>query len=124
MAENSLIEPSSELLDKLLTPGGQFVIKAIVRETTEHSVKKTLEALGFDIDEPTEVQQDVATMREVRKMLSDFEYQKDMLHLRQWRVAMGDLKSKGILVSVGFAILGVIALVVLGFKSKLAVLGL
>lgn len=107
------------VLDRVFGPEAQFVIRAVVEETAEQAVRNTLTTLGFDTRNPVEVQRDVATMREVRTMMANPEWQADQMHLRQWRTAMEDVKSKGIIAALGLAALGVLAAMVFAVKWKL-----
>lgn len=110
---------SLAVLDRVFGPEAQFVVKALVNETADQAVRSTLTTLGFDTANPVDVQQDVAAMRAARKLLADPEYQKDQLHLREWRVAMEDVKSKGIIAAFGLAALGILAAILFAIRWKL-----
>jgi len=47
----------------------------------------------------------------------DSEFRKDMEHLRAWRMAIHDVKSKGIVTLVGILVTGSVALIVAGFRG-------
>ena len=49
----------------------------------------------------------MATLREVSEVVQDAEFQRDLAHLRKWRMTMDSIQSKGFLTAVA---LGVAAL--------------
>lgn len=78
-----------------------------------------LVSLGMDPEYPLEVQKDMAALRELRNLLDDQEFQRDMLHLRKWRKSMDSVQSKGLLAIVGMIVAGGIATLWIGFKDLL-----
>ncbi len=90
-------------------------IEGIVRSTVLH----TLTELGIDHTEPFEVQKDMAALRGLRELYEDPDFQKDQVHLRRWRITMDTVANKGVLAALGFAILGVVALIWVGVSTKL-----
>lgn len=94
-------------------------MREVAEESAEKAVKRTLTALGIDHENPLEVQKDLATLREIRNLFEDNEVQQDFVHLRRWRKSMDAVHRKGIMASVGFMVLGGIALLVTGLKDKL-----
>ena len=87
-------------VDRVLGPDAHLVVSSIAKEAAAHAVPQVLEALGFDIDHPLEVQ-------------------KDMAHLRRWRKTTDKMKENGFKTMASAFILGLLGLVVLGFKSKI-----
>lgn len=60
------------------------------------------------------------TLLEIGVQFSDpIEMQRDFQHLRQWRRAGEDLRSKGILTLLGIFIAGLVGLIVVGFRTWL-----
>ena len=96
--------------------------KALMREIAEESadkaVRRTLTALGIDHENPIEVQKDLASLRELRVLTADEDFQRDMLHLRRWRKTMDAVESRGILAATGMVIIGGVALILTGVKFK------
>jgi hypothetical protein len=75
------------------TPGREELAR-IVSET----VKQTLVQLGVDAQDPIQMQ-------------------RDFQHLRQWRRAGEDLRSKGMLALLGIFLTGLVSLVGIGVKE-------
>lgn len=76
------------------------LIKEVIEGTVEESVQQTLTTLGFNLDDPIEIQ-------------------KDMAHLREWREGTDAVKRKGLLVVVGTLVAATLSLIWIGFKSVL-----
>lgn len=75
--------------------------EAETRQMMADTVRQTLTQLGISHDNPLEVQ-------------------KDMQHLRAWRLSMEGVQNKTMLTMVGIALSGLVALVLLGFKEFIA----
>lgn len=71
-----------------------------LRGVVSEAVKETLTQLGIQSDHPIEMQ-------------------RDFQHLRQWRRAGEDLKSKGFVVLMTIFLTGLISMLLLGVKSWL-----
>lgn len=69
-------------------------IRKIVAETVDH----TLTRLGIDIDDPIELQ-------------------RDLQHLRDWRLSVSAIKRQGIISAVGVLTIGLLGLIWLGIKG-------
>lgn len=95
-------------------------MKLIAEETAIQAVNRTLTGLGIDIHNPLEAQKDMAVLREVRNLIDDEDFHKDMLHLRRWRVTMESVESKGVLAAIGLVCLGGAGLILYAFKIKFA----
>lgn len=61
------------------------------RKLVQEAVKETLIQIGFDVSNPLDMQ-------------------RDLQHLREWRVAMTQVKEKSLVTLVGIAISGMAAL--------------
>lgn len=92
--------------------------KALIERTASsaatQAVHSTLISLGIDPSEPIEAQKDLATLRELRIMLRDPEYAKDLEHLRRWRVNVEAVQQKGFIAALSFIFLGGVALLLAG----------
>lgn len=66
-------------------------MRAMAREAAREAVSEVFARLGLDIEEYRETQQDFA-------------------HLRAWRQSMDAVKRQGLLVAVGIAVAGLLAL--------------
>lgn len=93
------------------------LIRDVAQQTATETVEKTLISLGIDHDRPIEVQRDMAALREVRDLIDDPEFQKDMLHIRKWRRAMDGVTSKGLLTISGMIMAGIVAAIWMGVKQ-------
>lgn len=95
------------------------IIEKISREVSITAVRRTLVSLGIDPRDPIEAQKDMAALREVRLLLSDQEFQRDLAQIRAWRTSLDQVKLKGFLVAVGFVCMGGLALILYAIKEKL-----
>lgn len=69
-----------------------------VRKIVRQTVAETLVRLGLDHDDPIEMQ-------------------RDMQHVRRWRMATESLRQKGFLTAMGISITGAAGLLWLGFQQ-------
>lgn len=72
-------------------------VEQIANTASKAAVHETLGILGIDLSRP-------------------FEVQKDMAHLRAWRISMESMQLKGMLVAVTIAISGMAAAVWAGIR--------
>lgn len=93
------------------------VLEQIASNAARQAVRDTLVTLGVDPAHPITVQRDFAALSEVRSLLEDKEFQADLAHLRQWRLTVSGVQSKGMLAMVGILVSGVIGLLVMGFST-------
>jgi hypothetical protein len=92
------------------------LIHEVAEETAKCAVKDVLTKLGIDHSNPFQIQKDMAALRELRDLLEDPEIQKDLMHLRKWRVNMETIQSRGIMKALGLATLGALAGLAYGAK--------
>ncbi|QXN72340.1 hypothetical protein RCSIMONEHASTD_11 [Rhodobacter phage RcSimone-Hastad] len=92
-------------------------MRTIAEAAAKAAVEETLVKLGIDVSNPIKAQQDFMVLREVGKLVMDSEFRKDMEHLRTWRMAINDVKSKGLITLVGIIVTGSVALIVAGFRG-------
>lgn len=83
----------------------------VAREAAEEAVREVLASLGIDVQDPIEVQKDLASMRELRKLLTDPALREDLSHLRRWRKATEAVKDQSLRTAVGVIIVGVLGLI-------------
>lgn len=95
---------------------------AVIEDAADKAAKKavvqTLISLGVDHKNPLEVQRDFAALRDVREMLHDPEFRKDMVHLRTWRKTMDAATKKSIMVAVGMVVTAGLTALGLWIKMK------
>jgi hypothetical protein len=58
-------------------------------------------------------------LRELRQLVDDDDFRKDMNHLRRWRLHMNSIESHGLIAALGMFIMGFIAFIWYGAKTKL-----
>lgn len=97
----------------------QALMEKMAEEAAQAAVKQTLLTLGIDPEDPLEAQKDMATLRELRGLVDDEEFQRDMLHLRQWRKTMDQVRSKGMIAALGMICLGGASLILYAFRVKI-----
>jgi len=97
----------------------QALMKQMAKATADETVKQILLTIGIDQGNPIEAQKDMAALRELRQLIDDDEFKKDMLHLRRWRKTMDGVENKGIMAAIGMTCVGGIALMLYAFKIKL-----
>ncbi len=95
----------------------ELLIRQVAEETARRAVNSTLTSLGIDHENPLETQQDMAALRELRELVHDEEFRKDLAYIRSWRLAMSKIQNKGILTLVGVVIAGLCAVVWAGAKT-------
>lgn len=98
---------------------GPSLSKPEVEQIASEAVRKTLLAIGIDVNDPIEAQRDFAIMREISALARDPEFRKDVEHMRRWRTAMDGAAKKGFLTLVAIAVTGLAAIVWTGFKVTL-----
>lgn len=89
----------------------------IAEAAAKAAVDETLVKLGIDVSNPIKAQQDFMVLREVGKLVMDSEFRKDMEYLHTWRMAINDVKSKGVATLVGILVTGSVALIVASFRG-------
>lgn len=94
------------------------LMSQIAEEAATKAVDKAMLTLGMDANAPLEAQKDMAALRELREMVSDPEFRKDMQHLRRWRKTMDAVERKGVVAFISFFLLGGITLLIVGIKAK------
>lgn len=104
-----------------MNPEDKVIMQQVASETAKKTVQETLLALGLDTDHPIEVQKDLATLREVRSLIEDPEWQADQLHLRKWRKTVNAVESKGIFAAFKFVMIGVFTLALIGAGVKFGI---
>ncbi len=87
---------------KDVTPETEALLREIARDAARQAVDRTLLAHGIDPENP-------------------LEFQKDMLHLREWRLRIERIQDKS-LMTIVVIMIGVIATAIgLGIKAKIGI---
>lgn len=94
-------------------------LQDLAETAAQKAVTQTLLTLGIDVSNPLQAQKDFMVLREVGQLVMDPEFRKDMEHLRNWRLAIRDVKTKGLITIIGLVVTGAIGLMVAGFKGWL-----
>lgn len=83
-----------------VTPEVEALLKEIALDAAKQAVEHTLILHGIDPENP-------------------LEFQKDMLHLREWRLRAERIQEKGLMTITVIVITGIAVMIWVGFKSKL-----
>lgn len=94
-------------------------LEALAASAAEKAVSSVLTSLGLDTKDPLKAQRDFAALREVRHLVDDDEFQKDLAHLRSWRKATEDVRAKTLMAVVGLLITGAVAAFWIGLKAQI-----
>jgi hypothetical protein len=81
----------------MTTPPAPEELRALIKLT----VAEALLQLGVDTSDPEQV----------------LEFQRDLQHLRDWRISVNEVKSKGLMLVVGTVGAGVLGALWIGFKD-------
>lgn len=92
-------------------------MRIIAETAAKAAVEETLLMLGIDTRDPIKAQEDFMVLREVGKLVKDSEFRKDLEHLRSWRLAVKEAKSKGFLTILTILVTGAVGLMVAGFQG-------
>lgn len=95
------------------------IIENVAAQAAEEAVKKMLTTLGINHANPLETQRDMAALREWRDLISDQDFQADMMHLRSWRTAMDGVKNKSMLALIGILVTGAATAMWVGLKAAM-----
>lgn len=82
-----------------VTPEVDALLRQIASDAARQAVERTLTSYGIDPENP-------------------FEFQKDMLHLREWRLRAERIQEKGVMTITVIVITGIAGMIWLGFKTK------
>ncbi len=83
-----------------VTPEVEALLKQIAFEAARQAVEQTLISHGIDPENP-------------------FEFQKDMLHLREWRLRVERIQEKSMMTITVIVITSIAVMIWIGFKSKI-----
>lgn len=94
-------------------------LEALAASVAEKAVSIVLTSLGIDTKDPIKAQRDFAALHEMRELVDDDEFQRDLAHLRSWRKATEDVRAKTFMAVIGLLITGAAAAFWLGIKAQL-----
>lgn len=94
-----------------------YIVQA-TEQAADKAVARMLVALGIDASNPLEMQKDLASLRELRRVMDGDEYIKDQLHLREWRLTMERVQGKGFMAAIGLTVVGAAVLIFTALKFK------
>ena len=92
-------------------------LEAIADAAADRAVARMLIGLGINAADPISVQQDFSRLRALRALTEDEEFQLDLAHLRQWRLAVGSVRNVSMRTGVTIVITGLGALIMMGLKG-------
>lgn len=93
-------------------------LEALAASAAEKAVSSVLTSLGIETKDPIKAQRDFAALRELRALVDDEEFQKDMIHLRSWRKATEDVRAKTFVAVIGLLVTGAAAAFWIGIKTQ------
>lgn len=94
-------------------------IEHIASAAAKEAVKELLLTLGIYSADPIRAQTDMATVRELTRILNDPEHEADQIHLRKWRVAMESASSLSVKAVIGVIVTGLLGIIWLGIQQVL-----
>lgn len=95
----------------------QIVVKEVVSTAVGTAVSETLTMIGIDVRDPIRTQEQMASLRDIAKMLNDEEFKKDLAHIRRWRKSVEEVSSVGIKTAVGILITGFFGMIVFAVNA-------
>ena len=97
----------------------QIVVREAVPTAVVTAVRETLVTIGIDVSDPIRTQEQMASLRDIAKMLDDEEFKKDLAHVRRWRKSVEEVSNVGIKTAVGILITGFFGMIVFAVKAYL-----
>lgn len=79
--------------------------------------------LGIDAQSPLEMQKDMAALRELRILLAQTEFKKDLFWVRKSRTTLDSVRFKGVIALLGLAVTSLGAILSVAIKSLIDNLG-
>lgn len=95
----------------------QIVVKEVVSTAVGTAVSETLMMIGIDVRDPIRTQEQMASLRDIAKMLNDEEFKKDLAYIRRWRKSVEEVSSVGIKTAVGILITGFFGMIVFAVNA-------
>jgi len=106
-----------EITQYLTTIADQAAEKA-ADKAAENAVRRILLEMGVDMRDPIQSQREFLTLRDLTTMMTDAEFQKDLIHLRRWRKAMDTVAHKGFMATIGLLALGILGIILYAVQGK------
>lgn len=100
-------------------PQTKALMEQAARVAAEEAIRQTFVMIGIDQSKPFEVQKDMASLREIRELINDPEFRKDVVHLRKWRKTMDTIESRGVLAAASLLVFGGIAAILVAFRVQI-----
>ena len=97
----------------------KLIMKEIATDSAEQACTQIMTQMGIDVNEPLEAQKDFMALRELRKLFSSEDVQKDFTHIRTWRLRMETVEKHSLIAFVSAGILVVMGTIWVGFKTKI-----
>lgn len=100
-----------------LRAGDHELIRRVAEEAARCAVREALVSLGVRAMDPISVQQDMATLHELREMFENEDFKKDLAHVRSWRLTMESINNKSVLTVITLFVTSILAILVVGLKQ-------
>lgn len=97
----------------------KLIMKKIAYDAAEQACDRIMTQMGLDVNDPIEAQKDFIALRELRKLFSSEDVQKDFTHIRTWRLRMETVEKHSLIAFVSAGVLVLIGVVWTGLKSKI-----
>lgn len=92
-----------------MTPEQTAVVERAAQAAAEHVMSETFLRLGINTQDPIEVQKDMASLREMRLLLSKPEFKQDLFWVREARTTLKSARFKGAMAVVSLFAAGTVA---------------
>lgn len=96
----------------------ELLIRKVADDAARRAVASTLTTLGVDHTNPLETQRDFAALRNLRELIGEDEFRRDLAYLRSLRQGLDAVKSRGVLTVVGLLVVGFCAALWAGIKAQ------
>jgi hypothetical protein len=94
-------------------------VERIATKAADKAVHDVLLSLGIDARNALETQRDLATLRELRDLFNNEEFEADLMHLRRWRRTVESVGKQGLFTTVTVLFTGTLGLLWLAAETYL-----
>ena len=101
----------------------EIMVEHAARVAAEHVINETFMRLGINTLDPIEVQKDMAALRELRVLLAQTEFKKDLFWIRRTRTTLDTTRFRIMAGFFGIAVTTCAGVVSVGLKELLTNLG-
>lgn len=95
------------------------LMQTVAEGAAHKAVSSTLVSLGLDTAKPIEAQRNMLALRDIRELVTNTEFQKDLIYMRKFRKTMEGIESKGYVAAISMVCLGGLAIIAYSFRLKI-----